>query len=195
MNHPINQAQRSKFRRDQMKSLPNITPRAIAIAIGFGALSTLLAMWGEMGLMADTVPLVLPFTSDDPTPLMILMAVLIAPFVEELAKPLGLYFMQAEEKPNFTLKEWAFLGAMGGLGFAIIENFLYSGTIASAGAEASAMLMLLRFMLPLHMIASAISGFGLGLWVKTKNAKYFIWGLLAAMILHGLFNLAATFVG
>ena len=178
-----------------MKSLPNLDYRHIAIALGFGALSTLLAAWGEMGLMSDTMPLTLPFTAEDSTPMMILMAVLIAPFVEELAKPLGLYFLQAEEKPNLTLKEWAFLGAMAGLGFAIVENFLYAGNVSSAGAETSGMLMLLRFMLPLHMMASAISGYGFGLWAKTKNAKYFIYCLLAAMILHGLYNLAATMVG
>ena len=178
-----------------MKSFPNLNSRHIAIALGFGALSTLVALWGEMGLMADTVTLVLPFTAQDSTPVMILMAVLIAPFVEELAKPLGLYFLQAEEKPNLTLKEWTFLGAMAGLGFAIVENFMYAGNVSGSGAEASAMLMVLRFMLPLHIMASAISGYGFGLWVKTKNAKYFIYCLLAAMILHGLYNLAATLVG
>ncbi len=178
-----------------MKSFPNLDYRHMAIALGFGALSTLLATWGEMGLMADTAPLFIPFSTDDPTPIMILMAVLIAPFVEELAKPLGLYFLQAEEKPNLTLKEWAFLGALAGLGFAIVENFLYAGTVGSSGAEASAMLMILRFMLPLHMMASAISGYGFGLWAKTKNVKYFIYCLLAAMVLHGLYNLAATLVG
>jgi len=178
-----------------MKSLPNLNSKYIAIAFGFGALSTLIAMWGELGLMADTVPLFIPFASDDPTPMAILMAVLIAPFVEELAKPIGLYFTNAEEKPNFELKEWAFLGAMAGLGFAIVENILYGATVSGSGMDTAGWLIFLRFLLPLHMIASAISGFGFGLWVKTKKAKYFIISLLIAMILHGLFNLAATVIG
>ena len=177
------------------KFLPNLNSKHIAIALGFGALSTLIASWGELGLMVDTTPLLLPFLNEDPTPMAILMAVLIAPFVEELAKPLGLYFIAAEERPNLTLKEWAFLGAMAGLGFAIVENALYAGTISGSGTEAAGLLLLLRFLLPLHMIASAISGWGFGLWVKTRNAKYFIICLLVAMILHGLFNLAATVVG
>ncbi|MCK5024159.1 MAG: PrsW family intramembrane metalloprotease [Thermoplasmata archaeon] len=178
-----------------MKSLPNLNHKYIAIALGFGALSTLLATWGEMGLMSDTLPILMPFTPRDSTPITILMAVLIAPFVEELAKPLGLYLINAEEKPNFTLKEWAFLGAMTGLGFAIVENILYGSTVADSGMETAGWLIFLRFLLPLHMIASAISGFGFGLWVKTKNAKYFIICLLIAMVLHGLFNLAATVIG
>ncbi len=178
-----------------MKSLPNLNSKYIAIALGFGALSTLLASWGEMGLMADTLPILMPFTSGDSTPVAILMAVLIAPFVEELAKPIGLYLINAEEKPNLELKEWAFLGAMAGLGFAIVENILYGSMVVEFGVETAGWLIFLRFLLPLHMIASAISGFGFGLWVKTKNAKYFIICLLIAMILHGLFNLAATMVG
>ena len=178
-----------------MKSLPNLNSKYILIAFGFGALSTMLAMWGEFGLMADTVPLFMPFASEDPTSLAILMAVLIAPFVEELAKPIGLYFINAEEKPNFELKEWAFLGAMAGLGFAIVENILYGSTVAGFGMDTAGWLIFLRFLLPLHMIASAISGFGFGLWVKTKNAKYFVISLLIAMVLHGLFNLAATVIG
>ena len=178
-----------------MKSLPNLNYRYLAIALGFGAISTLLAGWGEMGLIMDAEPLAIPLVDADSTPAMILVAVLIAPFVEELAKPLGLYFLQYEEKPDLTLKEWTLLGALAGLGFAIIENFLYAGNVASGGMEASASLMLLRFMLPLHMMASAISGYGFGLWVKTKNAYYFIYCLIAAMVLHGLYNLAATLVG
>lgn len=177
-----------------MKSLPNLNYKHLTMALGFGAVSTLLASWGELGLMQDTAPLVFPIT-ENPTPTMILMAVLIAPFVEEMAKPLGLYLLQAEEKPNLELKEWALLGAMAGLGFAIIENFMYAGSVGTAGTDAAAMLMLLRFMLPLHIISSAISGFGFGLWAKTGNARYFIYCLLTAMILHGLFNLAATLVG
>jgi len=177
-----------------MRSLPNLNYKHMAVALGFGAIATLIASWGEMGLMMDTVPLVIPIT-EDPTPSMILMAVLIAPFVEEMAKPIGLYLLQAEERPNLELREWAFLGAMGGLGFAIIENFMYAGSVGSAGTGAAAMLMLLRFMLPLHMIASAITGWGFGLWAKTGNARYFVYCILTAMILHGLFNLAATLVG
>jgi RsiW-degrading membrane proteinase PrsW (M82 family) len=126
---------------------------------------------------------------------MILAAVFIAPIVEELAKPLGLYFIQGEEKPNFSLQEWAFLGAMAGFGFAVLENVLYASMMSPYGFEATLTLLFLRFMLPLHMLASAIVGFGFGLWVKTRKAKYFITCLAFAMLLHGAFNLAALFVG
>jgi RsiW-degrading membrane proteinase PrsW (M82 family) len=123
------------------------------------------------------------------------MAVIVAPFVEELAKPIGLYFIRSEEKPDFKLGDWALLGAMAGLGFAMVENFLYAATVLSYGADVSAMLLGLRFLLPLHMIATAISGYGVGLWAKTGNAKYFAACISVSMLLHGLFNLAASVVG
>lgn len=176
-------------------AMPNIKARHVAVALGFGALSTLLASWGELGLLYNAYPALLPFNFEQPSALMVLMAVVIAPFVEELAKPIGLYFLQAEEKPQLELKEWAFLGAMAGLGFAIVENFMYAYSVSAYGADASLWLLGLRFLLPLHVAATAISAFGLGLWSKTRNPKYFAACIAASMLLHGLYNLAATVVG
>jgi RsiW-degrading membrane proteinase PrsW (M82 family) len=178
-----------------MAAFPNLKPRHVAIAFCFGALSTLIASWASLGLMLDTLAITLPTSLQETTIVTILMAVIVAPFIEEMAKPIGLYIMQAEEKPSIELKEWAFLGAMAGLGFAVVENFLYAATVLSYGNEVSLWLLGLRFLLPLHMIASAISGFGFGLWVKTKNAKYFAACIFVSMLLHGLFNLAASLVG
>jgi RsiW-degrading membrane proteinase PrsW (M82 family) len=176
-------------------AFPNIRSRHVAIAFGFGALSTLIASWGELGLLYNAYPALLPFNFEQPDVLMILMAVVMAPFVEELAKPLGLYFLQAEEKPQFELKEWAFLGAVAGFGFAVVENMMYAYTVVTYGTDVSAWLLALRFLLPLHVVATAISSFGLGLWAKTKNAKYFAACIAVSMLLHGFYNLAATVVG
>jgi RsiW-degrading membrane proteinase PrsW (M82 family) len=178
-----------------MRAFPNIRPRHVAIALVFGGLSTLIASWGELGLMLDAFPMISPVTLRQPTALIIILVSVIAPFVEELAKPLGLYFIQGEEKPNFQVKEWALLGALAGLGFAIIENFMYAATLLPFGTEPALNLLFLRFLMPLHMIASCIAGWGFGMWMKTRNAKYFAVCLFVAMLLHGLFNLAATIVG
>jgi len=178
-----------------MATFPNLNSKHVAIAFGFGAISTLIASWASLGLMLDILPVTLPTSSGESTIAAILMAVIVAPFIEEMAKPIGLYFMHAEEKPALELKEWAFLGAMAGLGFAIVENFLYAATVMSYGTEVSLWLLGLRFLLPLHMIATAISGFGFGLWVKTRNAKYFAACIFVSMMLHGSFNLAASLVG
>ncbi len=174
---------------------PRVKGRHILMAFGFGAISTLVASWASLGLMLDAFPVLLPVTMDDGSALGILMAVIVAPFIEELAKPIGLYLMNHEEKPDFQLNEWALLGAMAGLGFAVVENFLYAASALSYGTEASIWLLGLRFLLPLHMVATAISGFGFGLWTKTGKAKYFAGCIFISMLLHGLYNLAASVVG
>ena len=178
-----------------MKAFPRVKARHVAIALGFGALSTLLAVWAEMGLMMDTFPSMELTLSENVTIYLILSVVVIAPFIEELAKPLGLYFIWGEERPTLEPEEWAFLGALGGFGFAIVENILYASSMLPYGTEPAIILLGIRFLLPVHVIATTISGFGLGLWLKTKNAKYFAACMFASMLIHGLFNLAATVVG
>jgi len=173
----------------------NIRPRHVFIVFGLGALSGFIASWGEIGLLFSSAPLFGAYLFAEPTIGIVLLAVIIAPLVEELAKPLGLYLIQGEEKPHFRVEEWAMLGAIAGFGFAVLENILYSVTALEFGADASLSLLLLRFMLPLHMIASAIAGFGFGLWVKNRNGLYFLICLIIAMLLHGLFNFAAIFLG
>jgi hypothetical protein len=61
--------------------------------------------------------------------------------------------------------------------------------------DVSMWLLALRFLLPLHLAATAISSFGLGLWAKTGQGKYFAACIAVSMLLHGLYNLAATVVG
>ncbi|MDD4307393.1 MAG: PrsW family glutamic-type intramembrane protease [Thermoplasmata archaeon] len=178
-----------------MSFLPNIRPKHILTALGLGAVSTMIASWSSLALMLQTYPAIIPVESPDPNILTLLTAVIVAPFIEELSKPIGLYLLRAEEKPELELREWAFLGAMAGLGFAVVENFLYAATMLSYGTEASVWLLGLRFLLPLHMIATAISGYGIGLWMKTGKGRYFVWCMIISMLLHGAFNLAASVVG
>ncbi|MBA3044745.1 MAG: PrsW family intramembrane metalloprotease [Candidatus Thermoplasmatota archaeon] len=176
-------------------AFPNIKPIHVIIAFGFGALSTLVASWASLALMLNTFPVLMPLPFQNDDLVAVLMAVIVAPFAEELAKPIGLYFMHSEEKPKLELNEWAFLGAMAGLGFAIVENILYASSAMAYGGDAALMLTALRFLLPLHMVATAISGFGFGLWTKTGKSKYFVACIFVSMLLHGAYNLAATMVG
>ncbi len=163
----------------------------IFAAFGLGVLSALIAGWGELGLTLNT----LPYLLTEPTAAMLFLAVFVAPLVEELAKPLGLYLIHGEERPNLTVQQWTVLGAVAGFGFMVIENIMYAASTGFVDAEAGWLLLGLRFMLPLHIIASALAGFGFGLWAKTSNAKYFFVCIWGAMLLHALFNLAAMVVG
>ena len=168
-----------------------ITAGHVLIAFGMGALSACIASWGEMGLSINTIP----FMLTDPTLATIFLAVIIAPIVEEMAKPLGLYLLQGEERPRFTVRQWTLMGAIAGFGFATIENILYAASVYTYGADASLWLFVLRAFMPLHMIATALVGMGYGLWVKTKNPKYFAASMVWAMLLHALFNLSAVMIG
>ncbi|MCK5038467.1 MAG: PrsW family intramembrane metalloprotease [Thermoplasmata archaeon] len=163
----------------------------LAIAFGLGAVAGFIAIWGEMGMMLNNFGIIFL----EPTAITVFSAVIVAPLVEELAKPLGIYMIQGDEEPDLSLQNWVVLGAMGGLGFAVLENILYASNVLSFGTDVALGLLLLRFLLPLHMIASAITGLGFGLWVKTRKGIYFVICIFIAMLIHGLFNFAAIFVG
>ncbi len=165
--------------------------RFIMTAFGLGAISGLIAGWGEMGLMFNNMAIMFL----EPTLITVFMAVIIAPLVEEIAKPLGLYIIQGEEEPDLEIQDWIILGAVAGFGFAVLENILYAFNVLSFGPDIAASLLFLRFLLPLHMVASAIAGLGFVLWVKTKKGIYFIICLFVAMLIHALFNFTAIFVG
>ena len=163
----------------------------LAIAFGLGAVSGLIAIWGEMGLMLNNFGI----NFLEATAITVFSAVIVAPLVEELAKPLGIYLIQGDEEPDLTLQNWVVLGATGGLGFAVLENILYASNVLSFGSDVALSLLLLRFLLPLHMVASSITGLGFGLWVKTRKGIYFVICIFIAMLIHALFNFAAIFVG
>ena len=131
----------------------------LAIAFGLGAVSGFIAILGELGLMWNNFGIIFL----EPTAITVFSAVIVAPLVEELAKPLGIYIIQGDEEPDLTLQNWVILGAMGGLGFAVLENILYASSVLSFGTDVALSLTLLRFLLPLHMVASSITGLGFGL--------------------------------
>ncbi len=174
-----------------MSKTNKLPSKYIFISFGLGMVSAFIAIWGEFGLM---------FNNDGygvigPTALGVFSAVVIAPLVEELAKPLGLYIIQGEEEPDISLQSWVLLGAISGLGFAVLENLLYASGLMGYGTDVAFTLLLLRSLLPLHMIASAITGLGFGLWIKTRNGFYFVICIFIAMLIHALFNFSAVFVG
>src|SRR5206468_3472153 len=47
---------------------------------------------------------------------------------------------------------------------------------------------------PLHGITATLTGFGIGLWQKSGNARLLLIPLVAAMVIHGSFNLLASII-
>jgi len=125
-----------------------------------------------------------------------------APVVEELAKGFALVILFRELKDEFDgVIDGVVYAAMVGLGFAMIENVQYYGEAISGGRESSQLTFFLRGMISpfAHPLFTSMFGIGLGL-VRERHGEGKSWaapvlGLTAAIALHSLWNLAATFDG
>ncbi|TMI26461.1 PrsW family intramembrane metalloprotease [Candidatus Bathyarchaeota archaeon] len=162
------------------------------IAIGMGATVGTLAAFGESLYVFSTFPVFL-FNRDLSA---IVIAVAIAPLVEEPAKSLGLLLLKEEEKLVFSVQSWTILGSLAGVGFGFLENVVYAYSVGHFGLDVSLTLFLMRGLLtaPLHGITATLTGFGIGLWQKTGNPRLLILPMIVAMMIHGSFNLLASLV-
>jgi RsiW-degrading membrane proteinase PrsW (M82 family) len=162
------------------------------ISFGIGAITGTVAAFGETLYL----PLAIPVLFFDTSLFPVIVATIIAPLVEEPVKPLGLFLLKEEEKLSFSLASWAFLGSLAGLGFGFAENVVYSLSVLEFGVDVSFDLFLLRALLsaPLHGIMTTVTGFGIGLWQKTGNARILLEAFIVAMAIHGSFNLLASLV-
>jgi RsiW-degrading membrane proteinase PrsW (M82 family) len=125
-----------------------------------------------------------------------------APVVEELAKGFALFLLYRELKDEFDgVVDGVVYAAMVGLGFAMIENVEYYGQAVADGPDSSALTFFLRGMMSpfAHPLFTSMFGIGLGI-VRERHGQGNRWlppllGLTAAVALHALWNMAATFDG
>ncbi|MEE6259248.1 PrsW family intramembrane metalloprotease [Plantactinospora sonchi] len=140
-----------------------------------------------------------------------LVAVLVAPFIEELTKALGPILLLL-----FRRREWSGITdgivycGMSAIGFAMVENILYLGGLGYAegasqyGPATGTMNLFAVFISRVlisgfaHPLFTAMTGVGLGIAARSADRAVRITaplaGLLLAMILHGTWNLAPTLV-
>ena len=162
------------------------------IALGVGAIGGFIAAFGEtlyIGIAAVTLLV-------SGSLFALALAIVIAPLVEESVKPLGLLLLKEDQGLKFDLPSWAILGSLAGIGFGFAENVVYFFSALPFGLDVSFSLLLMRGLLtvPLHGISTTITGFGIGLWQKSQNARLLVLFLITAMIIHGSFNLLASVV-
>ena len=119
-------------------------------------------------------------------------AVFVAPFVEEMAKALGLVFVIAVISRE---EDGMVYGAAIGLGFAATENLLYELSALSVSVLAYVLTAMLRIISStlLHATATGVTGFGVGRAVVMKKAlitalPYY----LVAVLMHATFNFLAS---
>lgn len=133
----------------------------------------------------------------------LITAVFVAPVVEESAKGLALAITFAVayavsrrggEVEFSGVMDGIVYGSAVGFGFAIAEDLLY---YAQYGAETFVVRRIFGGFA--HAAFTSLTGIGIGLitWVRYRALKVIvpIVGLLAAMMLHSLFNLTATLFG
>jgi len=165
---------------------PGLTIGLALLAMAFGAVAAIPAMIfesigsaGAFFIAAGSADIVVIAT-----------VVLIAPIVEEVAKPFGLYLAHFDLKPSLTLKQWAMLGFLAGLAFALLEDllyvFIYSGpALGSDGMLATAAI---RLHTPVHMLCTTITGFGIGMWHQSRRIEPFAAALAMAVLIHVFWN-------
>jgi len=140
----------------------------------------------EIGL---GIPIAL--TSSNYTIYMFIMAVIIAPFAEELTKPIALRF-KIVKKELVEPEDGLIYGAIAGLGFAATENLFYGwDAIATQGFLFFIILISIRSLVGclLHASATAWTGYGYGK-VIMKHSRLFrvIPYFFLAILIHGFYN-------
>ncbi|HYC57400.1 MAG TPA: PrsW family glutamic-type intramembrane protease [Candidatus Binatia bacterium] len=127
-----------------------------------------------------------------------ILAVFLAPVIEEAAKALGLLLLFAvplRRMPHVaseeTLLEGIACGALVGIGFVWTENFLYLGISMLQGGEAGLVAAsYLRGFLgaSAHAVFTACSGAGIAWWAARGGAAAAVAGIVVAMVQHIAWN-------
>jgi RsiW-degrading membrane proteinase PrsW (M82 family) len=161
----------------------------------YGAIvSVLIAVVFEMILAIifdQNIERVYQYLGENPSLPTIVLACVIAPFVEEAAKGMGIL---RARKLLTELENGLVYGAAVGLGFAATENLLYeSAALAEGGAQAFFWTAVIRSISSALLHATASSVLGLGM--AKKRLRMGGWGIyyLAAVGMHSVFNFAASF--
>jgi RsiW-degrading membrane proteinase PrsW (M82 family) len=137
------------------------------------------------------------------------VAVLVAPFVEETMKALGPILLFAVRRRTFSgLIDSIVYCGLSATGFAMVENILYLGGHGYAanadkngplaGATAVVAVFIARILMSgfAHPLFTSMTGIGLGVAARAADRRV-RWlaplaGLIVAMMLHGTWNLMST---
>jgi len=153
-------------------------------------------------LVAGPFAVIGAFMVGNPSFFGIIYAIIFAPVIEEFLKQSGMIYL-LEKKPYRILGAWQFIlaGAVGGLVFASIENLIYIHVYVQGSDIDLARFAAFRWTVctALHVTCSILASIGLvRVYSKMKEAKqpaqlsYGTVAFIAAIVLHGAYNLAAS---
>jgi RsiW-degrading membrane proteinase PrsW (M82 family) len=144
-------------------------------------------------LFHQNIERVYEFLGENPTIPMLVVVCVIAPFVEELTKALGVLRVK-KRRMIVEIENGIVYGAAAGLGFAATENLLYESTAyLTDGVEAFVATAVLRSLSSALLHATASALVGLGVARSALQGKSWLPYYLGAVVLHGGFNFAASF--
>jgi hypothetical protein len=142
---------------------------------------------GGVGLDAQKLQQIVSLVLRDPLTIVFLLLFIcgVAPLLEELFKPLGILIF-ARQRP--TPAQGFMLGMLCGACFGFLESLM---TLSGAGADWYLVVLLRTAAGMLHMVATAIVGWGYAVAVNGMGPRRALLALLAAFGLHAVWNLFA----
>ena len=150
--------------------------------------ATLAVLFSIMLEVVLDLSLSVSFTESDT--LSLLTVIIVAPFVEEMVKPMALR-TRTVRKALDELEDGLIYGAVAGLGFSATENLFYGWSFLSEGIIVFIILMGIRSIggCLLHASATALTGYGYGKSILLKTSRlYIIPYFLLAFLVHSLYN-------
>ncbi len=129
----------------------------------------------------------------DPTVELLVLALVVAPFVEEATKALGIYtawYAVSEVEDGIVY------GAASGFGFSATENLFYGvAALIAGGPTLSITVIVVRSISStfLHASATSVTGYGIGRHMVLGGKKKVLPFYLIAVGMHSLFNFFASF--
>jgi RsiW-degrading membrane proteinase PrsW (M82 family) len=165
--------------------------RSIALCFIWGGTIAIIAAF----ILEVILSVSLAVSIEDTDNFVLLIAILIAPFAEELTKPLALKLKLVNKELN-ELEDGLIYGAITGLGFSATENLIYGISFFSEGLIFFIILMILRSIggCLLHASATALTGFGYGKFILRKVTFLRVLPYFAlAIFVHAFYNFLLTF--
>ncbi len=159
----------------------------------FSVIVALIVSLVFLGLFQEIVPLYVFLAERFAEPETIFGVLIVAPFVEEAAKALG---VRAGRRYTKVRVDGLVYGAASGLGFSATENLFYGvATLLTFGASASLFLIAFRSFSSslLHASSTAVTGYGIATRWLTGRSAAFLPYYLVAVFMHGTFNFLASF--
>lgn len=114
----------------------------------------------------------------------------LVPLLEEALKPVGFWLLSGRD---WTPRDGFIGGLMSGAGFAFIESLLASAQVV--GDDWFILVINRIGTAVMHMLASGMVGWGLASAWKHRKYGRLIGGYLLAVLLHGIWNSTAIFLG